>query len=308
MLAGLDVAGLTGIEVGPLNRPLVSRGDGSILYVDHADTASLRRKYAADPNVKIDEIADVDAVWGDNTLLDAVGRTVDYVVASHVIEHVPDLISWLAEVRDVLVPGGQLRLAVPDRRFTFDYYRSETRLSDVVHAWLLKARRPLSHSILDFCLEVVEVDPIAAWQGEIPAPKPMYDLQASLSLAADARDNGAYHDVHCWVFTPISFAQLMGRLAALGLADFSCRGFFETKPNTLEFIVHAQRCNDAAMAAASWNTVSERLQAETQGDREHEDAQPSRTLALLREREAELAALRMTVKTLRAEIGVTHNS
>src|SRR5437868_3008097 len=82
-------------------------------------------------------------------LLEAVGRPVDYVVASHVIEHVPDLIGWLAEVREALEPGGELRLAVPDRRYTLDYRRSVSRLADVVHAWFMRARRPLPHQILD---------------------------------------------------------------------------------------------------------------------------------------------------------------
>ena len=302
LLAAIDLPALTGLEVGPLNRPLVRRTDGPIVYVDHADTPALRLKYAGDPNVDIDEIVEVDAVWGSGTLREAVGRNVDYVVASHVIEHVPDLISWLAEVSEVLTPRGELRLAVPDRRFTFDYNRSETRLSDVVHAWSLKPRVPLPTSILDFCLEVGAVDPIAAWQGAITPPSPMYGVNDALNLAKDARENGAYHDVHCWVFTPISFARLLGRLAKLGLMNFSCEQFFETERNSIEFIVHARRCDDAAKAAASWADAVERLQSSKRPELAVGDGTPAEMIALLRRREADIAALEQTVRSLSAEL------
>jgi len=255
ILSGLDLSTLSGLEIGPLDRPLVRRTDGQVFYIDHADTPTLRVKYAADPHVAVSDLVEIDAVWGEKTLLEALGRTVDYVIASHVIEHVPDLITWFAEVRDVLAPKGQLRLAVPDRRYTFDFRRSETRLSDVVNAWFMKARKPLPHSILDFFLEVTEVDVTRAWRGGVVDPKPIYTLESALSVAADARDHDAYHDVHCWVFTTDSFVRLMARLAELGLVAFACRAFFEPEPNTLEFIVHLDRCDDLAQAAASWKAI-----------------------------------------------------
>jgi SAM-dependent methyltransferase len=151
MLKGLDLRTMTGVEIGALTSPLVGRADGEIIYVDHADTETLRRKYAADANVDVSRIVEVDAVWGSNTLQQAIGegRKADYVIASHVVEHVPDLLSWLAEIQGVLRPTGTLRLAVPDRRFTFDFLRQETRLSDILNARLAAARAPLPAQILD---------------------------------------------------------------------------------------------------------------------------------------------------------------
>ncbi|HTT81659.1 MAG TPA: hypothetical protein VMF86_18495 [Stellaceae bacterium] len=246
-----------------------------MFYVDHADTSALRAKYAADPHVSVADLAEVDAVWGDKTLVEAVGRTVDYVIASHVIEHVPDLITWLAEIRDVLAAAGQVRLVIPDRRYTFDFWRSETRLADVVNAWCVKARRPLPHSILDFCLEVGEVDVIRAWRGEIIDRKLSYTFEGALGIAADARDHGGYHDVHCWVFTPASFTSLMARLAELGLVGFACRAFFDTEPNSLEFIVHMDRCDDPTQAAASWKAILATVDSQT-SDAAYRDAEALR--------------------------------
>ena len=86
---------MTGVEIGPLANPIVSRDDGRIIYVDHQNAEGLRQKYANNPDVAVMDIVDVDAIWGSNTLQEAIGPgvAVDYVVASHVVEHVPDLIS-----------------------------------------------------------------------------------------------------------------------------------------------------------------------------------------------------------------------
>ena len=316
ILSGLDLRTLTGLEIGPLDRPLVRRTDGQIVYIDHADTPALRAKYGADPNVTVSDLVEIDAVWGEKTLLEAVGRMVDYVVASHVIEHVPDLITWLAEIRDVLVPEGQLRLAVPDRRYTFDFYRGETRLADVVNAWFMKARKPLPHAILDFCLEFTEVDVVRAWRGEVIDQKPVHTLDSALSIAADARDRCGYHDVHCWVFTPDSFVRLMGRLAELGLIPFACRAFFEPELNTLEFIVHLDRCDDSAKAAATWKAIPARTDAQSPSAVQTYVNALLETIASLAEElaairnsaQAEADALRNTIASLTFQLDAIRNS
>lgn len=97
MLAGIDLAKAHCIEIGALCRPIVPPDTARVFYVDHLDTAGLREKYRNDPNVDIDNIVHVGGVWGGNTLAEAAAPVVpaDFIVASHVIEHVPDLIGWL---------------------------------------------------------------------------------------------------------------------------------------------------------------------------------------------------------------------
>jgi 2-polyprenyl-3-methyl-5-hydroxy-6-metoxy-1,4-benzoquinol methylase len=49
--------------------------------------------------ILMDKLVEVDAIWGQNTLTEALkGQQVDYIVASHVIEHVPDLIHFLIQI------------------------------------------------------------------------------------------------------------------------------------------------------------------------------------------------------------------
>jgi len=249
ILANLNLNDHDGLEIGALARPLVSRSEGKIFYVDYTDAETLRAKYANDPEVDTSKIVQVDAVWGEQTLQDCIGkdRKVDYVVASHVIEHVPD------------------RLAVPDRRYTFDYLRFESRLHDVLDAYLQRARAPLPRLIIEFHNLIRDVDHNAAWKGPIDPESlpPRCAPRAGLEAAIKAISTGAYYDTHCWVFTPLSFATLFGEIAELDLLGFSCEYYFETVLNEIEFFVHLTPCDDKNKILASWTGMKTGLQRPT---------------------------------------------
>lgn len=254
LLHGISVQNSVGVEIGALCRPFLNRDDGEVIYVDHADTVTLQEKYRNDPDVQPDKIVYVDAVWGENTLFEAIGKKVDYVVASHVVEHVPDLIGWFKELQSILVNGGEVRLIIPDKRFTYDYLRHETRLPDVVYAHLIKARAPQPHVVHEYVMNVVKLDGSLAWRGQVDDRMLEYHhpLQHAENCALNVLRNGKYHDVHCWVFTPCSFGLLMADLATRGLITFECTDFFDTEPDTNEFFVGLRPTNNIERAKSSW--------------------------------------------------------
>jgi hypothetical protein len=263
LLTNLDLPNMLGLEIGALASPLVKPSEGRIFFVDHADTDTLKKKYRNDRSVKSEHIVEVNALWGEKTLQECIGNSVkvDYVIASHVVEHVPDLITWFAEIHEVLAQGGSLRLAVPDRRYTFDYLKNESRLSDVLEAYLVKARRPLPRFIIEHCHMASVVDVVAAWRGDLNRSQlqPMSSVISGIEIAKDSINNGVYHDVHCWIFTPASFANLFYQLAKIDMVSFACERFFETPRNIFEFYVHLTPCVDKVSILHSWEAMRKEL-------------------------------------------------
>jgi predicted SAM-dependent methyltransferase len=262
LLSGLDLRRHVGLEIGALCRPFLSRNDGEVIFVDHADTPTLRKKYSNDPGVDLGKLVEVDAVWGANTLKEALkGRCVDYIVASHVIEHVPDLIGWLGELASVLREGGEVRLIVPDKRFTFDYLRRETQLTDALYSFLIHARHPQPHVVLEYVMNVTKIDTAMAWRHEIDedAIEFHHTIDHAMHVARDVIDNGAYHDVHCWVFTPKSFASLFRQLAVRDFINFKCTRFHSTEINQLEFFVTLQASENREEVIESWRAAEASL-------------------------------------------------
>ncbi|WP_374353471.1 class I SAM-dependent methyltransferase [Chitinimonas sp.] len=256
LLAGIDLA-QPGLEIGALCRPIVPPHLGNIRYVDHLDTPGLRAKFAGDASVDVDKLVHVDFVWGEQTLPQAVGgERFDYVIASHVIEHVPDTIGWLREIAAVLNPGGRLALAIPDKRFTFDIRRELSALPALLEAFLHGRRRPAVREILDFACNVVSLDDPAAveavWRGDKTAqdfpllhPGLLTSLgEAGLRQYFDRLMAGEYLDVHVHVYTPDSFMALLSQLAQIKLLPFSVLSFVPTAFGENEFFVSLQRLAD----------------------------------------------------------------
>jgi hypothetical protein len=83
-----------GIEIGPSFRPTVAKKDGFQVHVmDHANREQLVEKYQGH-DVAVEDIEEVDFVWRGETYAELTGKTrfYDWIIASHLIEHTPDLI------------------------------------------------------------------------------------------------------------------------------------------------------------------------------------------------------------------------
>jgi SAM-dependent methyltransferase len=260
LIDGLDIAEGQGLEIGPLFSPILRRPQANVFYVDHADTETLRQKYASDPNVPEELIVPIDFVWNGEKLETVTDNAeFDYVIASHVIEHVPDVLNWISELGSVSKDDGSLRLIVPDRRFTFDLQRQESGILDVLAAAIEKRKTPAPRDILDFWTKYQSVDCELVWAGQNPAHSGLHleELPGAMQRAREAFEQGAYHDTHCWVFTPMSFAALMSELAQLKLISFACSYIYPTAPNELDFFVHMTKSDDPIAIASSWAEILE---------------------------------------------------
>jgi SAM-dependent methyltransferase len=252
-LACIDTSSMQGLEVGPLASPRVRKDEGSVRYVDHADVQGLRQKYAADPDMKdrLAEIVDVDyVVRAGHGIHETVAQDApfDYVIASHLIEHIPDPISWIQDIAKTLRDGGILSLVIPDKRYCFDINRRTTEISDLVDAYLRNLHRPSYRQVYDFISKEIsgKVDTAAVWaqtvdySGVVRSDVEDPDV-AALELCRAIDDTDGFVDVHCSVFTPDSFLDLYGALVRLDLMDFELAYFRPTEVNTLEFFVSLRR-------------------------------------------------------------------
>jgi SAM-dependent methyltransferase len=266
LLHHIDPAGQMGVEIGPLINPVVTRQMGPIRYIDHATTEALRIKYAADPSIDVDKIVDVDYVWGEKSLeeLTQAEAPFDYLIASHVIEHVPDLVGWLSEIRTILKPGGILALAIPDKRQCFDCQRQTTRLCEVLEAYLHRNRRPSSRQIFDHFSGAVTTDQdVWVWSGPLPETtkfKTISSLSEAWEVTQNTFTSGDYCDAHCWVFTPVVFLGLLADLAELKLLRFEVADIYGTEG--CEFFVSLRAVEHAVDRSA----MQPALEAATQLD------------------------------------------
>lgn len=239
--------GRTGVEIGPLAHPLILKSDGEmggeVLYADHMPTDGLRHHYRQHPTLGpsgIDGIVPVDIVLGEGGLPEALGERgpVDYIVASHVVEHIPDPLGWLAEAATTLREGGVFCLIVPDKRFTFDHFRTPTSVGALLAARLAGLRKPPLSIVYEHFARACAIDRRAVWQGRPVAMRPLTGGPAAAFEAVEriARD-GSYTDVHCSVFTPFSFAVALEEVLSLGLLPFECATLEPTREREDEFFV-----------------------------------------------------------------------
>jgi SAM-dependent methyltransferase len=242
-LWGIDLSKSSGVEIGPLTRPLVRKDEADVYYIDRASTHELRSYYAsAGSHIDPASIVDIDFVWGDLTLSECVGRRrFDWCFAGHVVEHVPDLVTWLTEVEQILYPGGVLSLIVPDRRYTFDYLRRTSTISEAVEAHLLRLRRPNCRQVFDHFANFVEVDTARMWTSEQYRATLKPNLDLAFAVKAARQSLGDYIDTHCWVFTTESFRGLFDQIRQLGLVGLVIDRLDEPAVGTNEFFATLRR-------------------------------------------------------------------
>ena len=238
LLDGIVIKSARGLEIGPLDRPILSKIYNDVRYVDHASAEDLRKKYAGTPAPLIyaDRIAHVDYVWSEGSLINSVGSETkfDYCIAAHVMEHVGNPIGWLKSISDVMKSGGIIALVLPEHARSFDYRRAFTRPSDLIEAYLLDLTRPNMRQVFD---HVAFASPFFLRDQNLP----LYDadkLKDALISAKNSAADGAYFDVHCNVWDVQHFLECWDVIDKLGLLPLKLRSQHEPySPHYDEFIV-----------------------------------------------------------------------
>jgi SAM-dependent methyltransferase len=234
------------IEIGAGYSPVAPKSAGWQSHVvDHASRQVLCEKYR-DAGVDLSLIEEVDTIWQGGPLHAAVpaelcGRF-DVLIASHVIEHMPDLVDFLVSAERLLGPAGVLSLAVPDRRYCFDYFKPATLTGDVLEAHAARRSRHTLRTAWNHVAYSVKLDGALACGQHPVARTDFIDAFATAAATQAAFGDDAaepYVDYHVWCFTPAGFALVILELGQLGLIDWRIDTLHG--PEQFEFFVVLRR-------------------------------------------------------------------
>ena len=249
------------LELGPSMSPMAPRSAGwDVTVVDHASQEELIEKYRNDVHVNVANIEKVDYVWRGGPLHQAIPEhlhgSYDVLIASHVIEHIPDPVAFFDSAAKLLDPkNGILALAVPDKRWCFDALKQVSTTGQMLEAHRQHRQRHSSATRFDASAYVVFDGTRSSWGRE---PLPALYLPDTLDHAFEefqawSEDpNAPYVDCHAWHFTPASFALNVLDLGACNLCDWHI-DWLEPRP-TVEFFTQLRR------GAATFPSPAERDQ------------------------------------------------
>jgi SAM-dependent methyltransferase len=223
-LQSIDKNGL-GLEIGPSHNPIAPKSKGYNVHIlDHLNAADLRVKYA-DHGVNLDNIEEVDFVWSGEPIHELIGNThqYDWIIASHLIEHVPDLISFFQECEILLKENGVLFLVIPDKRYCFDALMPPSTTGELLDAWIQKRTKPTPGQVFDHFANASMRHGNIAWadDGGGGVDKLVHEFAEAADAFKRASSSDEYIDVHCWRFTPNSFKLILHDLKKINLTNMT---------------------------------------------------------------------------------------
>ncbi len=212
-----------GLEIGPGPHPLVPKRDGHpVKTLDWMDQEGLQKRCREEGGGDPQNIEFVDFVWQGEPYAELIGeeKAFEWIVASHVVEHVPDLVAFLRNCSDVLSDQGILSLAVPDKRYCFDHFRTLSSLSQVIDAHLQNRTRHTTGTLYEYLLHTTLLNGTGAWgKGSKGTFALSYPRETPEEMYLEKIKGPEYIDAHGWTFTPSSFRLLIQELNLLGFTD-----------------------------------------------------------------------------------------
>jgi SAM-dependent methyltransferase len=174
----------SGVELGPGHHPMPILFPGvSVRYVDRwqpeENLALFTNLESGAAFPKPDIVANLDV----DRLAALADESQDFVIASHLLEHLADPLTQIGEIHRVLKPGAVVLVFLPDRRYTFDRKRSATPLAHLITEHRQRVTVVSDEHIEDYLRKTDVWDP--SWTPE--QEREQFDLNRQRSI-----------HVHCW--------------------------------------------------------------------------------------------------------------
>lgn len=228
------------LEIGPLNRSLLERSEyQNYFFCDIRSTDEIKKFYKGNNylkktgiNVDIETIINIDYVLkGSYKNTFSKIEKFDYVIVSHVLEHVPNIIDFFIDIQNVLKTGGKLVIIYPDKRFSFDYFRSDSRFVDAYKIFN-NSNEGRQTQELDFKINVVpENNSTIYWD---------YDQKVENYLIDEINQEDLEtlnEDIHYWPFSDYSFIKFLSDCNRFSLFNSFIERYIPTQFSGQEFLV-----------------------------------------------------------------------
>lgn len=213
-----------GLEISPNWAPVVVRGEAKMVYCDRLSTEELQSR-EKDNQGRIGfraEVEEMDFVWKDGTTLPSYfqdDEKFDFVVSSHVMEHVPNFLGFLAQQFRVCKDDGFVCFVVPDVRLSGEHFRPLTTPGQLIDALLVDRDKPSPGMVYEATYHIFD------WPGlenlkakHVLETKRGYTTAQAAEFARLAVEQ--YIDVHCWSFTHATFEDVFREVRDAGFLDF----------------------------------------------------------------------------------------
>jgi hypothetical protein len=221
------------LEIGPFNTPAFT--GPHVKYYDVMSAEDIRLSAAG---LGLDTARTPQTIHyiSKTVALGSIPERFRYVFSSHAIEHTFDVFGHLNEVGAILVPGGEYLLAIPDKRFCFDHFKTMSTIGDAIEA---ATKKPTDYGI-GLCVDRIYYgshnDSIRHWNGDHGVLNKV-DLAKRIKVEVDQYKAGKRSPMnpHTWRFTPDSFGEIMQIGKTIGYLNLTLRELYHTRKHTNEF-------------------------------------------------------------------------
>lgn len=205
------------LEIGPFSKP--SLIGPNVRYFDVLDSDGLRER-ARKHGLSTEGVPEIHYT-APNGDLSTVSSIFHAIFSAHVLEHQTCLVSHLKQVSRILPYGGSYFLVIPDKRYCFDYFLSESTIADVLCAFQDQRSSHTLSSVIEHDALTTHNDALQHWQGDHEDAGLLDSVVPRVQAALDrySAAQGGYIDVHAWQFTPMSFRSIITNLHALSVLD-----------------------------------------------------------------------------------------
>jgi predicted SAM-dependent methyltransferase len=236
----LDTSSVKMLEIGAFASPTFEQPDYDISFMDWSSTEELIQTLHDNPE-KAAKVVEVDYAVQDKNFADYISDKFDLVIANHVVEHIPDLITWLQNMSKVLNEEGLVFLAVPHKEYTFDKIRCLTSLAQVIRNYHEDLNSPSVYQVFD---HIYFRRPISVgsqvWNDDfhhLLEKKEFNSAGEALQVAQSLITKKGYVDAHCNVFSSESFIEICKELKLSGYIDLEIMGFEDVQKPYNEFLI-----------------------------------------------------------------------